>query len=71
MGKHDPERDARWMRDTEPVSDHYQFAAVGQRDCGRQRAAIKEKRDEKYCTSAEQLCPKPWDSLFVPLAGRF
>ena len=43
------------MRNSEAMSDHNQFPAVGRSDRGSECPAIKEKRNKKHRAHAEQL----------------
>ena len=55
MREHDPQREARRMRNPERTSYHDQFAAVDQSDCRSERPRIKKERGEENQAGTEQL----------------
>src|SRR5256714_540564 len=59
MGENHPKRETRRMRNSQPLSDHYQFTAVGESDSGSKRPAIKQQRSKKHCARTEQLRSGP------------
>src|SRR5882724_1448904 len=59
MGENHPKRETRRMRNPQPLSDHYQFTAVGESDSGSKRPAIKQQRSKKHCAPTEQLRSGP------------
>ncbi len=68
MREHDPERKARRMRNTKPLSDDNQFAAVHQGNRRRKGPDINNECSKKYCGSAEQLCWRPGNCPCIRLA---
>src|SRR6266699_1872102 len=55
MSENHPERNAWRMCDPESLSDHDQFAAIGEGDRWSERPAIKNERDDEYYSRTEQL----------------
>src|SRR5213075_376387 len=55
VSEHGPDRNARRMRNSEAMSDHNQFPAVGRSDRGSECPAKKKERNNKYRSRAEEL----------------